>query len=363
MNLLIFLLIFMLSFQIQASEVWITTSELSTRAKLHRLTEKPSEVFKDVDLISLHEALLSHPVSTEQLKNILSFEEEAQTLAVNGRFDAALKKYDSLLSKLELLPNVAGLEKITLNVKIRKAELNDLLSESSGNLFWRDAHAWAPDASLSRDIFAPSLIEKFKMFSHTPKNQAVKVEAPEDSSVFIDGNRLKFSDGAWRATVEPGTHQVAVLTPGALWEVQKILLGHDSKVTQLKFEPKPAVTGSCDQPLFTGETFYWSSKLVALFNDGACERVFDGKRWYSVRGEALASTAQQSNTRLSDNESLPKKLEFQGFSRSSGESSENKSITKSPWFWIGAGVLAVGATLLVVQNQQQSETVITPTKR
>jgi hypothetical protein len=351
------IILFFSSVSLQASEMWVTTpSELTTKEKLHRLTEKPSDAFKDTDLISMHEALLSHPISNSDLKSLLSLEDEAQNLSLSGSFQVAFNKYEALLHKLALLPNVAGVEKITLTAKIRLAELADLIRQDAAEGLWREAHGWAPDAKLSSDIYSPNILRRFNSYNHTLRNRVIIVDAPVDSSVFVDGERLQLKDGHWIARVEPGKHQVCVLTPGALWEIQKIEAAGDVKQIPLKFEPKSAVSGTCDQPAYEGPSFSWNSKLLVEFNGGACERVFDGNKWYSAKGEPLEPAQQVSKSVESHD------LKLDGFS-ATNEKSWISGLTHSPWFWIGAGVLVAGTTAVVIQGQQQSDTVVAPTNK
>lgn len=328
-----------------ASEIWVTVPGLTTREKLSRLAVQPRENFKDVSMVSSFEALLRHPVEKDKWHFILSLEAQAETAVLQGRFEEALKIYGQVISEMEKIPNVYGLEKVTLNALIRRADLHFLLKKEDSQNLWREAHAFNPQARLSPEQYSPRIVQTFRSL----KNLSLKpldVEAPPESEVFVDGRRIQsLEKGHFTTHVESGHHQVSVLFPGGFWQVMGRDVSSQENPRPLIFKAAPLVTGDCDQPQYEGPALPSDVKLLASFNDGACERVYDDDRWFSVQGRTLnpPETAQK----LAFGESA-KPLPGSWFSQ----------LIHSPWFWVGAGAVTAGAIVLIKQNQEQPPVVV-----
>ena len=117
-------------------EIWVTYSQLSSQEKLQALAEEHREQMKEGDFISSFDALMSHPVGEGTLNVLLKIEDEAQEDELDGHFARSLTLYQQLKNKLESVPNVSGVERITLSTLIHLAELHDLLNDGEGMVSW-----------------------------------------------------------------------------------------------------------------------------------------------------------------------------------------------------------------------------------
>ncbi len=328
-----------------ATELWVTTPYLTTPEKLRELSEIPREDLQEHSFVSLFDRLLGHPVSQNVLDEILDLDFRARQLSLQGKFQESLGLYNQLQEKLKKVPNVAGIQKILASTLIRKAELLEALKRPSTSV-WRQAHSWAPNLKLGADLYSPHTIQKFKVLGLGTKLLNVEIKALLQSYVFIDGRKLKSLNQVFKTKLEPGFHQTASITPGGFWEFKNFEIKPGSPVMALEFSPKPAALGDCVNPQYGGPEFQSSNKILVSFNDGQCERIFNGKGWFSVQGHSIESSSQPMVI-----EALAPPISTPWYSK----------IVKSPWFWIGVGTVVVGGIVMYKQSQEQT-TVVVPSQ-
>ena len=335
-------------------EIWVTYSQLSSQEKLQALAEEHREQMKEGDFISSFDALMSHPVGEGTLNVLLKIEDEAQEDELDGHFARSLTLYQQLKNKLESVPNVSGVERITLSTLIHLAELHDLLNDGEGMVSWKLAHAFSPQKLSTGPDFSPKAVEKFNSLKVGRAKGVLEIIAPPESVVFIDGQKVKPYNEHFQKKLEPGHHHADVLVPGSEWMSKSVML-QSSETREVVFRPEPLVEGTCDDPHFTGSGL--PSKTKLLVNFGSCERIYFEKAWFNFEGQRLDSRLD------SPLESLPPKATPTSIMNEMLPTAEDTHwwtrATRSTWFWVGVSAVALGTTALIIQNQNQ-QTVVVP---
>lgn len=304
----------------RAAQLWVTTPHITTPARLQDLASRSASQNQGHITESLFEVWLGRPVSSATLDEIFSQEAKARDFFKQGRFPEALSEYEKLRGLLMELPNVAGLEKITGTTLKRLLEIQTLLGQDTVAAK-KDAHGWG---IVSTAPEAPG--EKWR------------ITASEKSAIFVDGKRVANGVTGVTVFIPPGIHQIAALAPGSGWFFQNISTGTGDTGT-VNLDLKPVVTGTCQNPLFEGPSLPADVQLLVIFEWESCERLYDGKNWFSIKGVPVDTPALRPE--------LSRPL-------------EKFELGKSPWFWIGLGVIAVGAIHLINQSQEQAP-IIVPT--
>ncbi|MDZ4676104.1 MAG: hypothetical protein SGI74_01235 [Oligoflexia bacterium] len=345
----LFLIILVSIFSIEsfAQQVWVTSSQLSSRDQLIKLADIRRPEFQDIDLISWHEAQLAHPITREELTTLLQQEEKAKDLSLKGDFKGSLGLYLKLLGQLETLPNVAGIEKITFATLVRIAEISTVLKKQDAGSWWKQARGFVKNLNFKDQQFSPQVIEKLKSVKFKMNKIILTINTNPNDILYIDGRRIFCSQANCEVSVLPGIHLIAAISPGSQWVVQKINISESDKIPKISFLFEPVVTGDCDHPRYVGKQLPSKIKLLARFQGTVCERVYDGKKWYSTQKKPLEMYLPVTTSQFENFEAPTQKSWFQ-------------KMVRSPWFWIGAGLVTAG-TVIAVKKSQESETVIVPT--
>jgi hypothetical protein len=343
----IFFLTFVFATQTLASDIWVGTPNLVSRDQIDEITEKYRPQVKDGDFVSSFDFLIGHPASQSQMAIILDLDSMARADALNGLFAKAFSQYLKLEEKLKKLPDVSGLEKIELSTRVSLAHMATMLKSPKAEDFWREAHAWAPQAALSPEEFSPAVILQFSKSTAHAKKVAVQVKSSKEAFIFVDGERLK---KPFQANLEPGHHQVSALTAGAGWTLKNFEVKESRKPIELSVLPAPFVKGTCQNPKFVGEPLPPKTKLLVAF-DEECARIFSDNNWRTVEGVKL-----EKNSLVSLSDDLKPGDEVGG-TTFSDETPKKKSfiskLTKSGWFWAGVvGVVVVGAAAVLSSNNK-----------
>jgi hypothetical protein len=343
------ILILIFSLQSAASEVWLATPNPVSREELDEIQEKYRALIKDADIVSVYEALIAHPISSSQMAVVLDLDSLARAASLNGNFKKALGHYIKLAEILKAFPNVSGLEKITLSTRISIAHMSTMLKTKNADALWREAHAWAPEAALSPEEFSPAVTLRFSKPAGSIKRQKVQIKTSYDTTVFVDGQRLKAPSPAnkkeFTLFLEPGNHQVSALAPGINWTIENFNVGGKNVV--IKIAPMPFVNGTCENPKMLAHELPPKVKLLAVYSEN-CARVNSNGGWYTIEGARLTLPEKVNQTVLSD-DLKP------GTPATSAVTAPNKKsflgkLTESGWFWAGVGALVLGA--LVISNNQ-----------
>ena len=343
MKFLILTLVLSFTFNVTAMEVWVTTPQPVSPEKLHVYIKNLPPELKDAEIHSFMEEQLRNPMSVNSKEKIEKMMSQAQDEELNRNYGLAIKLNEQVLTEIEKYPNILGLQSITFSIFLKLAQLYNLIqdSEKSKN-FFQKAYAWNSKAELHEEVYPPSVIKKYKkLFPHSEFTE-VKIKAPAYSMVFFDGKKVVSPS----VKVLTGKHQIAVLIPGSLWQIENLRFKNASK-KPLVFEFKSAsvVSGSCENPELKHLKLPQQTRLLVVFEKDNCNRVFDGETWYSIDG-----------LKVNGGGALPSASLIAQMNASESESWITK-VTKSPWFWVGFSVVAVGS-ILVAHNQP---TQVTPT--
>lgn len=341
----VFAVFILLTSKLFAAEFLVTTNGLTQKKVLRALADQPRTELRDHEVTSLYDEWFAKPFSQAELHAILSLERSAQEASLGGRFDEALSQYRKALEKLTQIPNVKGAQSIRLHVLIRIAELSELLGQESLPR-WKVAHAWSPTASLSPDEFSPALIKKFESFNGRAVKLPISFKVPRESTVFINGNLVKSEDEAVSTYLEEGDHQISFLAPGAAWAIKEINVSTKTALSEIDLKPVPVVQGTCDAPEYLGPSLPDGTRLIGHFSE--CERVYDGRQWYGLNGQALQKFAPSPSIPAL---SMTKPEPQSGFEK----------LVSSPWFWIGTAAV-VATTVAIVAHNQSTHQIIIPTK-
>ncbi len=330
-----------------ASDVWITTDRFMTPLEDKMLIEEYRGRFKDRLLFSAYQTLLREPVTSEQLKSIIIDDEQNHNLYLAGEFSKVQSELQKAMPGLLEIPAINGIDKIIFNRLLRTAELEDLLAEAPQEEFspaWLAAAAWMARPADVDKRFSPTVVSKLKRAEARLKKVEVTVVAINSATVLIDGKKIDYQGEFFKSNIPLGTHQLSILIPGSQWFVQSIVITEAERYFQPQI--KRLVGGNCDNPEYYGPFFTKGKKIIASFTSG-CERVYDGKVWYSMEGRRLESLQTQAASLGMD---LPEPKKSHGFFG---------NLVRSPWFWTGVGALVVGG--IVYSQSQGTETVIQPT--
>jgi hypothetical protein len=333
-----------------AGEIWVTTAGLSSERRLSEIAEASAQKIAEPDFVSFYEGQLRTPVLKNVLSQLLERETLAQKSFVSGDFRGALEQYEKLLTELSTLPNVSGVEKITLAVLVNIAQLKTMLKLPDAENAWIQAHAWSPNAQLSDDEFSPQMVKKFASI-YPEKPLKIEIDAYSESTVYVDGRRAQSDGENFTAKVQPGRHQACVLAPGAAWACKSFDVDASRAADPIQIEPSPVVEGSCDDPHYVGPALPQNVKVLVHFENENCERIYSQQRWYSLLGHHIESLVPQTSTLYANEMREAMKPQESTWSK----------LSHSTWFWAGVSAVVIGAIVISAQNQNH-ETVVVPSQ-
>lgn len=324
-----------------AMDVWVTTPQPVSPEKMQAIIKNLPPEMKEAEVKSLQEEELRNPVAMaakEKMEKILL---QAQEEELHRNYGLAIKYNEQALVELEKYPNVLGLQSITQSVFLKLAELYDVIADKDkAQIFWQRAYAWNSQAELHPEVYSKAVIKKFKNLKPHSEATQIKIKTPLYSSVFFDGKKV--ANGQAKALT--GKHQIAVLIPGSLWQIENLRIRSASKKPLVfDFKPQPVLSGSCETPVLSGLKLPAQTRLLAVYEKENCNRVFDGDTWYSIEGQQVYKQPAPSGKMLATMNTSP-------------HQSWITKVTKSPWFWVGLGVAVVG-TAAYVQSRQQPNVV------
>lgn len=329
--------VFLVCLRAHAGEVWVTTPNISSKLDLENLALGQKDQVKSLGITSFYDHELSHPVSAAQLKHFLTEEAKAQKSELNGDLISSYDQYSHLLKELLQVPNVSGVEIITLSVLIHRAQIASLLNRNDAERLWSDARGWqGRSEELQRDEFSPGLIQKFnEVHAKKPIQLVIELEGANDESLFIDGKPIEKNS----ISVAAGTHQVCALAAGTFWSCSVIETHENETEKNLKLSLKTPVHGSCDLPQYDGPELPDGVRFLVAF-ERDCKRVYYKKEWFTIDGKKLEALTQNEDMHFQHeiphlDESLPEQKSFL------------EKLVHSPWFWVAAGAVTATSVYLL----------------
>lgn len=321
-----------------AADVLVTPAFPTSREGLNQLVK---ELPKEIESQSLFEKLLLEPLTSDQQNSLFKQMSQAEEEALKKNFEGAIKIYESLLKRLEQHPNINGLNKLTLTTLIKLGELYKLSNDiEKSSAFFKKAKAWDVSAELDQEVFSPSTQQVFKKIK-LGKSFTVDIKYPAHAMAFLNGKKLMLSSAQKTVQIFEGKHQLAVLSPGELWQVKNFYIHKDSS-KKISIESKIIAGGTCDKPYLQADNLPAYSKLIVMMD--SCQRVFDGSQWYTMQGEALSHAPAEQ-------------ILSETFTYTKEKGPWLSEVIKSPWFWGAVGAVGV----LVFIKSQEQPTVIVPT--
>jgi hypothetical protein len=353
------LTVFFFATNVMATEVLVTSPEPTTKERLAEITEHYRSVIKEGDFVSSYEYFLNHPASQSQMAVILDLDSQGRADSLNGNFKKAEVFYSKLLSKLQELPNVVGLEKITLATRINLAHMAVMLKHRDAEALWKEAHAWDPNAKLSPEEFSPAVILRFEKPSQIVKKSTVELHVSNDVTVFVDGQKIKASESDNKRLIrlEAGHHQVAAISPGTPWTIKAFEVRENSKKLVLHLKTNLLVGGNCDSPQLLIPPPSREIKILVHFDDN-CARVYSEKKWFDLEGKVvtLSKPATFNGVKLSDDLKPGGELSAPDGTLVTSKPKPGLAsiLLHSPWFWTGVGAVIIGA-IVISRNQTTTE--------
>ncbi len=379
----VILLSFSISQTAQAMDVWVIPVNPMPKEKLNLVIKDLPDELTQNETHAYPEIQLQNPIPPAKREEISQLMSTADGASLRGEFPAAIQKYETAITEMRKYPNIAGLSKITLMALIKTAELYALVKDSvKEKIFWKKAFAWDPRAQLNPEIFSPRTIAKFRTVQNENSKLpqlTLKIQVPRSSLIYLDGQ--KFIEVSGKTKVYTGKHQWAVLIPGSSWQVENFeaqnITGISSRDNFISFvfKPEPLVLGSCEQPSVDKKLFLPAhTRLVTVFDDGRCLRVYDGDSWFDLKGRQIMIVAETPTlpgdipkalmkdvTKISrlpiKEEKLVQKIDLVGKSEFTPVKRGNSwfsKLTRSPWFWVGVSVVTIGTIVAIKQGENQS---------
>jgi hypothetical protein len=267
---------------------------------------------------------------------------EAEESAFQGRFNESLEIFESILNKLQNIPNVAGIESIRQRVLIKKAELKTLTKAADAGLTWRDAVAWNPEIDVSNRQYNPDTKRMLTSLKNNAETELI-IQLANPAYVLVDGKKTEEVFGKYKISVKSGHHQIAVLSPGFAWFTREVEIGTES--VTLELSPTSLISESCKKPK-VNEPKAVDLPIVAHFQDEQCAALNEKGRWKLLTESGPALLKPQFGP------SSPSSVQSDYRPQSS-----EKSIFASPWFWVGVGAIA-GGIYLFTQNGKKDKVVV-----
>ena len=109
-NIILILVLTIFSINVCAMEVWLTTDQPVSQAKMKELLEDLPDEVKNMEVHWIFDHLLRFPLNQETKEKISLLISQAEEESLNGRFTEAIRKYELLLHELDLHPNIFGLQ-------------------------------------------------------------------------------------------------------------------------------------------------------------------------------------------------------------------------------------------------------------
>lgn len=307
-------------------EVLFTSQEPLSQEKVRLLIKNLPEELRELEITDLTQQKLQNPVSDEQKGKIQETVLAAQNEELSRNYGIAIKLNEDALGLLKKIPNIQGYQKITLSLLIKLAVLYEIKGDSEkSQIFWKKTYAWNPQAELNEENYSHKIIKKFNKIKPEATTTKIKVKAPASSYVFINGKKPFQKNENFEAEVYPGQHQIAVLIPGSLWQIENLNIKKpSSKPYVFNFSPHPILKGNSQTPILSHFKLPTNTRLLSYFNKENRFVVFDGSAWFDLKGNLIANITEKSLAPLT----------------SISKTNWLQKLTKSPWFWLGIGTVA-----------------------